>query len=876
MSTLSTNIMSISAHTRSSAKVIHTSLGRSSTHNRDLPAVAGLWIWNAGHEDVISSESDEESNWNSLRSDHLGASTGHNALQAFSEFDEDEEMDALEENSFHFDIEDVRKSATFASERSNARSIDTCSRSVDTFAYDDDIVASFDDTVFADEVVLAVSGVAQQQGHRRTFEDQRANLAITIASELCSRASEDGLSLAESDDADSVQEYSLPDDDLKPRPPPSQEDEESSTDFNSDSDYLHSPGSLSKYVVRMARSPKKQQGHPPSTNSSHSDSSVGKTPRVVEDACDDQNSDHNSLIEVSAEFGLDQKRAAVVDFLSEIAPDTLKSMELPTLTDVRKEEEPPSIALEHSISLQDCESSSLMEHDKSSSYEEIEVTSTHNYIDQDCDENDTVVSFEDDMEEMNDEADANDSNSYTEITVDDGGLATSQDSPQGSFEALMEVTVDEPAASEMDVPLGHADDSGRASRDTAGEEAKDELVALLQKLKSDFVKGVQRGDDHGTITLNEHFTKQQNSVVDDMRTDEESIQSMESAETASSFSLTIRPALVRQISALTTQSFSKRSKHLSAEQIINITGTATSNGSTISIQWKKVVAKPRMNAPGRKNQGNPLHPKKSKLPPWSQKLLEVVAEDEVGTSPESRKVKNREKSGPRKSHTFIGTDPEAAWTKVKAKKGARKRRSRPWKSDSNIKVAEEHAKRSPRPTSVPDLKVILSGIPISGSKKTTIELERSQKSLDIHDLSPSKLDSVDCLHNESATTNSTVDSSNLTPDEAEPVSFKAYTNPLGTLEESERSARTQDIHQEIEAKLEELNVRMGRAAGVQQSSESESQGKKKASLSEKHAEVKSRREKLRRSFSNVLRGSQRKVRRAFSLGNTRSKSMNSL
>jgi hypothetical protein len=824
--------------TRLSTKVIHTSLGLPSTHGDESAAVAGLWIWNAGHEDVIISDSDEESNWNSLRSSSIRTNTGHGTL---SDFEEDEdEMDAIV-GSFHYEIADVpfkkmdapKVERSMSADRSIDKSIDTCSRSIDTFAYDDDIVATFDDGAIADEVIEAVSTVAYKQGHRRTFQDQKAKLAKTIASELCSRASDDSLSIASYDGHNSVHEYALPDDDLKP--PSAPQEDETSTEFNSDSDYLHSPTSMSKYVVRMARSPKIQNPG----NSNSDDSSENRQPRVEESG-----SEVDSLIESSQELSLDQKPAAV---------EISKTMELPELTsyapnDMEQEEtkpRPPDLS-----SVED--ESQILQQSKSSSYEDIVVTSTDS--DEGLDERDSdsmmssvVLSLPEDLVE---EIDPNDysglgTSSYMEITVDESGVA-SQDAFDEQSTDYMEMTVDDSGrVSQMGVTV---DDSGHTgtSRDTAGDDAREELIALLQKVKSDIINGIQSGANRGTITLDEHIGHHHNSVVDDMNTDD-CLQSMASSEALEScFSLTIRPGLTKAISGLTAHSFSKLTR---AEGSISITGTTRTVGSTFSVAWKKVVPKPRMNSRGRR-QSTTMEPQKHKSPPWSSQGLSVVAEcnDECATrnsapelSKESRKkapLRTTYANVVKNPHGFIGNDPEAAWTKVKVKKGAHKRRSRQWKSEGHLKVPDAIAlKRNTRPASVPDLTVAFSDIPTSDvdqeETKTHTNFYRSPSSMEIQGLLPSK--------------------------------YNRFESPDS---DSRKSSRSHGKRLEKKAKLEELNSMMGQTVGVQRSPGSESKKKKKLSLEEKHQEVNNLREKLRQSFGNVVKGSQKKLRQAFAKTNS--------
>jgi hypothetical protein len=370
-------------------------------------------------------------------------------------------------------------------------------------------------------------------------------------------------------------------------------------------------------------------------------------------------------------------------------------------------------------------------------------------------------------------------------------------------------------------------------------------------VKSQIINGIQRGANRGTITLDEHISDHHNSVVDDMNTDDclddDYLQSMASSEESEScFSLTIRPGLTKQISGLTTHSFSKRTL---AEDSISITGTARTIGSTFSIVWKKVVPKSRMNYPGRR-QSTTMEPHKHKSPPWSSQGLPVVAEgdDEGATrnsAPELSK-ESRKKASLRRTyanvdkspHDFIGSDPEAVWTKVEVNKRFHTRRNRQWKSEGHVKVRYDI--RNTRSASLPDLTVALSDIPTSDvdqeETKTHPGFDRSPSSMEIQGLLPSKFDPND----------------------------------------SRRSSRSHHKRLEKKAKLEELNSMMGQTVGVQRSpgseSESESESKKKKkkklSLSEKHQEVKNLREKLRQSFGNVLKGSQQKLREAFTKTNS--------
>jgi hypothetical protein len=918
--TLSAKLIRMS--TRSSTKVIHTSLGLPSAHGGESAAVAGLWIWNAGHEDVIVIDSDEETNWNSLRSSSIRTNTGHGTLQEFSDFEEeDDDSDPLE-GSFHYEIADVpfkmdaNANATklerrMSADRSMTKSVDTCSRSIDTFAYDDDIVATFDDGANADEVIEAVSTVAYKQGHRRTFQDQREKLAMTIASELCSRASEDSLSsLPSFDDHNAVHEYDLPDDDLKPPPAP-QEDETSA----SDSDYLHSPASMSKYVIRMARSPKK----PNQANNDLDDSSEDRQPRVEESG-----SEADSLEEPSQELSLDQKPAAV-----ELSDITSKCMELPELSsyesnDMEQEEtqkpRPPNLS-----SVED-ESQILLS--KSSSYEEIVVTSSDNDEGRDDSDSDSMMSSvflslpEDQVEEdPNDGSYLLTASSYMEITVDDSRVTSD----------YMEMTVDDSLrASQQDMGVT-VDDSGRtgASRDTAGDDAREELIALLQKVKSDIVNGIQRGANHGTITLDEHISHHHDSVVDDMNTDD-CLQSMDSSEAPGScFSLTFRPGLTKQISGLTTHSFSKRSTL--AENSISITGTARTVGSSVSIAWKKVVPKPRMNSPGRR-QSTTIKPQKHKSPPWSTQGLYAVSEgynegvtrtrnstrnSAPDLSKDSRRkapltrtrnsapdlLRESRKKAPRRRsysnvakhpHDFIRGDPKAVWSKVKAKKRLNTRRSRQWKSEGHVKVSNDiRLKRNTRPASVPDLTVAFSDMARSDvdqeETKRHPDFYRSPSSMKIQGLLPSKHNRYESLNDESCQTELIDGTGHLTEQTEAVTRSSSNSNSNSNTRRPSRSpsqdrnccgrrSRSRDKRQEKKAKkLEALNTMMGQTVGVQRSpgsdsSSIESKERKKISLSEKHQEVNNLREKLSQSFGNVIKGSRQKLREAF----TKSKSSRSI
>eukprot|EP00980_Cylindrotheca_fusiformis_P010595 scaffold2357_cov108-Cylindrotheca_fusiformis.AAC.2 len=804
-----------------STKVIHTSLGRNSTHCSETAPVAGLWIWNAGHSDVITSESEDDSDWGKHQSVHM-ISTGHATLQDVSEVYEDE-MDSEEECSFHSQREDLPNH--------DAGSVDTCNRSVDTFAYDDDIVAMFDDATYVDEVIEAMSGVAKHQGHGETFEGQQSKIAIAIASELCSRASDDSVSLAESEVLDPAQDNSLPDHDLKTKPPPPPPDYDSTTELNSDSDFMYSPASMSNYVTRLARSPKVslQPGRSTSNGSQREQLTIAE----------ESESDRGS-------------GAKHPEDLSGTPYVALQVRDTPTEDAVEDEDDSVASSI-----------ASIQEDPAQDRFQDVDTEG-----EEDC------------------------SKGYMEITIE-GSVSHSA--------GRVGINIDD------EEPPEDINDTGRASGDTdindtgrtlatIREEATKELISLLLKLKSDFLEGVRKGEDHGTITLNEQFSQHQVGCLGDANNDR-SWRSAASAETGSAFSLVIRPGLTRQISGLTAQSFTESQKK---PDVINITGTARSNGSSVSIEWKKVVPKPRMN-PARSRSGKQFRKSKSQKgneQPLSSKSLHLPAEDEdvavVKTKSQrkssgrdstfkkksnkksSKKGKKSRKVSRRKScsnetknpHNFIRSNPQTPWAKVEAKGKIKKRRSRPWKSSSNAGAKSSSVrKRHSRSASAPEFMGYFPSVKRESKlQDTSDQLEGSP---DLQHLCPPRHGSAKSRLSESdkteatCTSDSTVTVTNLTQGQDIQTIQKQHSKRILDLVQDERgrSTRGQSIRSSNDTGPEKVNSKMRKAVGVQQNPASELKQETHISA-KKQEESKNRREKLRRPLSGVLRDSQRKLKDA--------------